>query len=165
MKTLILLRHAKSSWKATGADDHDRPLKKRGLRDAPRAGQVVRERIGVPSVIVTSPALRAKTTAELVATAMAFQGDITADRRLYLASADQLLEVVRELPDEAERVLIVGHNPGLEEFVAAMVGDAAPMATAAIAALQLDIDAWSDASFDRGATLLWRWQPKDDRSH
>jgi phosphohistidine phosphatase len=163
MKTLILLRHAKSSWKHEGLADHDRPLNKRGERDAPRAGEALRERHLVPDLMYSSSAERALKTAEQAALAMDFEGDIAVDRRLYLASPEVMLEFVREISEQSERVLIVGHNPGMEEFVAAMVGAVAPMPTAALAVLALDVNAWAEASFERGATLQQTWRPKDER--
>jgi phosphohistidine phosphatase len=162
MKTLILLRHAKSSWKELGLADHDRPLNKRGQRDAPRAGEVLRERDLVPDSIYSSSAERARTTAEQVVLTMDFDDDIAVDRRLYLASPDEILAFVREIQEPSERVLIVGHNPGMEEFVAAMVGEISPMSTAALVVLMLDVDAWADVSFQRGARIAQTWRPKDE---
>ena len=165
MKSLILLRHAKSSWKEKGLRDHDRPLNTRGRRDAPRAGSALRGANLAPDLIISSSAERAIRTAEQVARAIDFEGYIAVDRRLYLASADEILEIVRRIAEhdpKAACVMLVGHNPGMEEFVEAMVDEVVPVPTAAIIELKLGIDSWSKASFERGAELGFRWKPKDE---
>src|SRR5918994_6226511 len=115
MKTLLLIRHAKSSWEHSGVSDHDRPLNERGLRDAPLMGRRLAERGVVPDVILSSTALRARATAKLLADALGSgAAHIVTDERLYAASADEVLEVVGELGSEVSCAAVVGHNPETE---------------------------------------------------
>ncbi len=117
MKRLILLRHAKSSWSDEGLPDSERPLSARGERDAPRMGARLRERGVRPELIMSSPALRARRTATLVARALDYlEKGIKVDARLYLATPVEILAVVAEQEDAVDYLLLVGHNPGLTEL-------------------------------------------------
>ena len=117
MKRLILLRHAKSSWSDDGLSDSERPLSGRGERDAPRMGVRLRERGIRPDLVLSSPALRARRTASLVARALDYPDDaIRLDATLYLAAPVEILAVVAEQADAVDCLLVVGHNPGLTEL-------------------------------------------------
>jgi phosphohistidine phosphatase len=143
MKTLLVLRHAKSSWKDDSIDDHERPLNKRGKDEAPRVGKHLCHVGLIPQAIVSSTARRAKDTALAVAEVCGLPaGDVVVEPRLYMAEPSQILTVVRQLPDRAARALIVGHNPGLEDFVSRLVADEVEMKTAAVAVVELDIESW-----------------------
>jgi phosphohistidine phosphatase len=163
MKTLLVLRHAKSSWKHEGLADHDRPLNKRGQRDAPRVGEVIASYGLVPELVFSSSARRAWKTAEAAAQAMEFEGDIAVDRRLYLASPLELIEFVREIAEPSASAMIVGHNPGLEEFAATLIGSITPMPTSALLVLGFDVPTWANASLEGGAKLVRTWRPKEER--
>ena len=117
MKSLLILRHAKSSWKHPELTDHDRPLNKRGKRDAPRMGEILRSAHLMPEAITSSTAARARATAEAVAKASGYKGKIALNRSLYAAGPEAYLKVLHELSDHYKRVLVVGHNPGLEELL------------------------------------------------
>ena len=169
MKTLTLLRHAKSGWDDTVPRDFDRPLNGKGRRAAATVGRhLKREGIAFDHVIA-SPALRVQQTLDEVRDG--YGGDMVPawDRRVYLASAETLLDVVRELPDAIGRVLLVGHNPGLEDLVLLMVPDASAglrdsveekYPTASVAELSLPVDRWADAT--PGAATLARFvRPRD----
>lgn len=115
---LLVLRHAKSSWSQHNLADFDRPLKKRGYRDAERMGLYLKERQLLPDTILSSSAVRARQTLELALPALGFDpARITWSRRFYHAEPDVWLEAVRILPLSTARCLIVGHNPGLEELL------------------------------------------------
>ena len=170
MKTLTLLRHAKSGWDNPGLRDFDRPLNGKGKRAAALVGRHWRG-LGLNfDQVVASPAIRVVETLEHVAGG--YGGDLAPrwDRRIYLASAVTLLDVVRELPDSIASVLLVGHNPGLEDLVLMLVpdNDQAPLRhaveekfpTASTAMLSFDIASWADASAD-GATLDLFVRPRD----
>jgi phosphohistidine phosphatase len=116
MKTLLVLRHAKSSWNDPALDDHERPLNKRGRRDAPRMGELLREHGLIPDVVISSDAVRARLTAEAVAGAAGYAGAIVLDPRLYLAGPADILSLLQRVRGKAETVMIVGHNPGLESW-------------------------------------------------
>jgi phosphohistidine phosphatase len=145
LKTLLLMRHAKSSWNDPDLSDHDRPLNKRGKQDAPRMGRWLAEHGLTPDVIVTSTARRARKTAKLVAEACGYDAQLVESPGLYQASPDHWTNIVQTLPETAARVLCVGHNPGLEELLTQWFAKEVPMPTGAIAVLTLDVDAWRDA--------------------
>src|ERR1700687_471476 len=112
MKTLFLIRHAKSSWGDTALPDKDRPLDDRGRQDAPKMGKRLAKRDVKPDLVVSSPALRALTTAQLIAEAAGYKRkDIVVDDRLYASNSDDLLAVIRELDKKLDCVMLVGHNP------------------------------------------------------
>src|SRR5262245_57005344 len=114
MKTLLLLRHAKSSWDSPAARDYDRPLAPRGERDAPRIGKALRDADIDLDLVVSSPAVRARQTAELVLKAARYEGAVQFEEAIYEAAVTALMDVVRDLPDTAETAMLVGHNPGFE---------------------------------------------------
>ncbi|MDD3446933.1 MAG: histidine phosphatase family protein [Zavarzinia sp.] len=121
MKTIILLRHAKSSWDDSSVDDHDRPLNQRGERAASLVAAFIRQEGLLPDVILCSSARR---TRETLARLHAQVGDdmpALIERDLYLAPADRLLERLRRLGEDASSVLLIGHNPGLEDLAATLV--------------------------------------------
>lgn len=131
----MLLRHAKSAY-PPGVADHDRPLGPRGVLDAPAAGRWISDHVGVPDHVVVSSARRARGTWTLAAAAVGYigaagyeaagSGPLTIDPRVYDASAGELLEVVRELPDRVGRAVLVGHNPGIEDLVSVLAEDRDP---------------------------------------
>ena len=161
MKTLLLLRHAKSSWDDSRLDDHDRPLNERGRRDGPQMGLVVRQHRLTPDVIVASDAVRARLTAEAVAASAGYVGEIVMDPRLYLASPNDIVDVLRAVRGtKTATVMIVGHNPGLEELLARMTGEREAMPTAALAQIVLPIDRWRDLESSIRGALVALWRPK-----
>src|SRR5918993_4851169 len=143
MKTLLLARHAKSSWEQSGVSDHDRPLNHRGRRDAPDMGRRLAERGIVPDVIVTSTALRARTTAGLFAEALRYDAErIVTDERLYGASVDEVLGVIRELGDEVSCAMVIGHNPETESLAHRFAHEIRDLPTCAVAEFTFDVDSW-----------------------
>ena len=161
MKTLLVLRHAKSSWKHPETSDHDRPLNKRGKRDAPRMGRLVAARGLRPDVIVSSTAKRARLTADEVARHAGYEGSVQLDRHLYLASPDEIVDVVRGVGGGARRVMVVGHNPGLEDLVARLAGSPETLPTAALAEIRLSIRTWKNLAVSSAGTLAGMWRPRE----
>ena len=161
MKTLLVLRHAKSSWNDPALDDHERPLNKRGRRDGPRMGELVREYGLIPDVVISSDAVRARLTAEAVAEAARYAGEILLDPHLYLACPADILSLLRTVRENAETVMIVGHNPGLEELVEQLTGERQDLPTAALAQIGLPIDQWRDLKLSTRGTLVGHWRPKE----
>lgn len=161
MKTLLLMRHAKSSWKHETLSDHDRPLNKRGQKDAPRMGQLLAERNLVPDRILSSTALRARTTALVAAEQAAFSKTIELRPELYHADPETCIERLQELEDAAQRVLVVGHNPGLEELLEVLTGEEEHLPTAAIAQIELSIAHWRDLNKTTPGRLIELWRPKE----
>jgi phosphohistidine phosphatase len=161
MKTLLVLRHAKSSWNDPQLDDHERPLNERGRRDGPRMGKLVREYGLIPDIVISSDAVRARLTAEAVAAAARYAGEILLDPHLYLASPADIVSLLRTVRENAETVMIIGHNPGLEELVEQLTGERHDLPTAALAHIVLEIDQWRDLKRSTRGTLLGHWRPKE----
>src|SRR5262249_21759110 len=147
-RTLILLRHAKSDWSG-GEADIARPLAKRGRRQAPDAGRWLAASIDRIDLAVVSPASRARSTWDLVAAELAVPPPTRIDDRVYAASDDELLAVLTELPDEVDTVVLVGHNPGLEDLASRLTGGWAAMPTSALAVITLP-GSWASAGRQPG---------------
>ncbi len=162
MKTLTLVRHAKSSWNHPGLADFERPLNKRGERDAPRMGNRLAARNIKPQIIVSSPAVRALTTAEVVASALGFQpAEIITDDRIFHAYSDQLLDVIRDFDASLHHVMLVGHNPGLTDLVEQLAqAGILNIPTCGIVLLGFSVDRWQDVSDAAGEMLLFDY-PKN----
>ncbi|MEM7345750.1 MAG: histidine phosphatase family protein [Chloroflexota bacterium] len=163
MKTVLLLRHAKSDWGHPGLADFDRPLAKRGLQDAPRMGEVLAAYNAVPDQIISSTAKRAKETTNLVAEACGYRKSIQWADQFYGATSDDLIAALRGLPNTVERALLVGHNPTMEETAADLLvtpdenwGNnlSIQMPTAGLVCLDLSIMDWSTVA--PGCAIL-RW--------
>jgi phosphohistidine phosphatase len=161
MKTLLILRHAKSSWANASLSDHDRPLKKRGKRDAPRMGRLLWEEDLVPDLIICSSARRALDTAEAAAASSGYDADIEVTRDFYHADPETYIGRLRSLPKEVDRVLIVGHNPGMEELLEQLTGVRERMPTAALAQVSLSVDGWGDIGLETGGSLVYLWLPRN----
>jgi phosphohistidine phosphatase len=144
MKTLLILRHAKSSWKFPDLSDHDRPLNRRGKRDAPRMGRTIKERGLVPDLVISSTAARAKDTASAVAKHSGYKGKRIRFESLYAAEPGAYLAVLRGLTDNYQRVLIVGHNPSVGELIELLTGEIHIVPTCTLAQIEFDIQKWSD---------------------
>lgn len=157
MKTLYILRHAKSSWKFEELSDHDRPLNKRGRTDAPMMGSELASRGVSPSRIVSSPAVRAISTATLVSRELGYEPDnIIVDERIYGADKNTLLDVVQETPQEIDDVMIVGHNEALSDFANMLSPESiGSMPTAGFVALQFDCESWYEISQDNAKLLFF----------
>ena len=161
MKTLLILRHGKSSWANEGLDDHDRPLKGRGKRSARRIGEELKRRDLVPDRIVTSTAKRARDTAARTAKACGFDGELDRTSDLYFAGTDGYLRtLVERARDSDERVMLVGHNPDCEDLVERLSGMREPITTANLACIDLDVDSWGEVATTRG-TLRFVLRPQE----
>jgi phosphohistidine phosphatase len=154
MKTLTLVRHAKSSWHDTNLSDRERPLNKRGLRDAPIMGRRAVEAGIRPSLIISSPAVRAWTTAKVFATELGYPVEfLQREDDIYLASLDRLLEVVASQDAGFNNLMVFGHNPGLTDFANYLSpGLTNNLPTAGIVSVEFDRDDW--LLFERPKTEL-----------
>ena len=161
-KRLLILRHAKSSWADESLDDWQRPLNERGERDAPRVGALLRRLQLVPDLIVTSDAVRAETTARAAAAAAGYAGTIVLSPALYHATPGAIVEVIGAVSDATARTLmIVGHNPGLEDLAGRLIGQSIDLPTATLVHLELRVSEWSDVDLSQGADLIDVWRPRD----
>jgi len=167
VKTLFIIRHAKSSWDASNVDDFDRPLNERGKRDAPRMGKRFKEKDIHPDLMVSSPAKRALSTAKKIAEVLKYKkDDIKSDRRLYHADEETILTVIRELKDNRNVVMLFGHNPGLTEFVNSLMDgsqDIDNIPTCGVVAFQFSIEHWTEIDWGKGKMLFFDYpKSKED---
>ena len=161
MKELYIIRHAKSSWGNSQLKDFDRPLNDRGRAAAPEMGDRLVAAGIFPDVIISSSALRALTTARLVAKRFKSHVDIIEESKLYHASTFLLLDIVNCLPDKFDKVFLVGHNPGLTDFAEYLSNDHfGNLPAAAIVGIRFDLDSWSFVSGSTGNCFLYDY-PKN----
>jgi phosphohistidine phosphatase len=160
MKKLLLLRHAKSSWKDATLPDFERPLNGRGLRAAPIVGKFLREQKLRPDLVISSPAKRTRETIALVLEAAQLETEVRYDERIYEASVSRLLEVVSEIEDDKTDVMLVGHNPGFENLLERLTTESARMPTAALARIILNAEKWDEAAA-QGGRLEWLVKAKE----
>ena len=163
MKTILILRHGKSDWSDLSLADFDRPLAKRGRKDAPRMGQVLALFDCVPDRILSSPARRARQTAERVAEACGYKKSLYLADSFYGGSSEDLIIALRRLPDKIERPMLIGHNPTLEETAADLLSPprqrwyqewSIRIPTAGLICLDVNIMSW--AALEPGDAVL-RW--------
>lgn len=147
IKELLIIRHAKSSWSEPGCDDWQRPLAPRGERAAPLMGQRIAQRGWLPERLVSSTALRAQQTGQLLAEAMGLgQQQICLDERIYTAGPQEWLKVIRDQPDEFQRVALIGHNPAIEQLARQLFAlQAQKVPTAAVIYARFTIASWQQA--------------------
>lgn len=161
MKTILLMRHGKSSWKDTQLSDHERPLNKRGQHDAPLMGMILCDRELIPQRILCSTALRARQTAEAIVETSEIHVDITYLDRLYMAEVEEYIETLRELPDNIERIMVIGHNPGLETLLQLLSNQIESLPTAVIAHIAVPIHHWTELNSETNGELVDIWRPKE----
>lgn len=161
-KTIYLVRHAKSSWKDAILSDYDRPLNKRGKQNAPEMGQRLAEKAILPDWLLSSPAKRAKHTAQAMASALGYpENKIHWLEELYHASSNYLLSQLQNISDQYESVMLVGHNPGLTELQNILCADKIDtIVTAGIVCIQFETDDWPN--IHRGY-LQWYDYPKKEK--
>jgi phosphohistidine phosphatase len=169
MKTIFLLRHAKSSWEDDSLPDHDRPLSKRGRAAAPRIGAYMRGAGYLPDLVLCSTATRTRLTLHAVLSELGVEPAIEFQEELYLATPSEMINLVRSVPDTVEGILMVGHNPGTGMLAASLSGDGLPerislmrakFPTTALAIIELSVDRWKDV-IDGCGTLKEFIRPRD----
>ena len=164
MKTLYLLRHAKSSWKDSSLRDFDRPLKGRGRDAAQRAGERLATEKLSELAVICSPAARTRETADIVlrhsGLRLDVRLDVRLDERIYEASLRDLLQVVADIPDDKHTAMMIGHNPGFEELLAFLTGEYRRMPTCALAKIKLNVASWKDVKAGEGSLELF-FTPKE----
>ena len=160
MKTLLLLRHAKSSWKDSTLADHDRPLNGRGRRAAELVRLFLKSRKLRPNLVLSSSSVRTRETVEILFQETRSGPEVLYDNALYLASAAKLVEIISALEEDRDQVLLVGHNPGIEELSFRLTGIAERFPTATLANIALDIEKWTAAGKTTGK-LEWLVTPKE----
>ncbi len=148
MKTLYLIRHAKSSWKDITLDDFERPLNKRGKHDAPFMGKLLKKSGVKPDIIYSSPAKRAKETAKMIAEQIGYNKEIQYEKKIYESNLVGLKNVIHFIDDRNQIVFLFGHNPGLNIFVEDFCAFYDNIPTCGIVRLDFSCDSWSEISVD-----------------
>ena len=162
MKRLLVLRHAKSSWAEPGQQDHDRPLDQRGRDAAREMGESMAEASLLPDLILSSDSRRTRETVALWSESAAWTNHPRFLAELYHASPETLLDAARSAPDAAESVMIVAHNPGIEQFVSRVGGDEIGMPTGGLAVIDLACESWARAEIEM-MTLVALKRPDQSR--
>lgn len=163
MKTLLLMRHAKSSWKDPELADHDRPLKKRGQKDAINIAKVMKKKGLIPDLVISSSAVRAVETAKIVIEKLSYSGELIVQDVLYMAEPGTYVEKINTVPGSVERLLVVGHNPGLESLVQMLDDKIDTMPSGALAVIVLPLDKWGDLTLETKGDLAKLWRPEELR--
>jgi len=148
-KRLLLMRHAKSNWGGTGLSDHQRPLNKRGRRDAPAMGRWLAENDVWPARVLCSSAARTRETLARLQSELGAEPDVFYSDLLYGATAETLARVVRSEGKNAKTLMVIAHNPGMSELVSCLASEYIGMSTAAIAVFETHLDSWNDFKFDQ----------------
>lgn len=161
MKTLLLLRHGKSSWKEPDLDDHARPLKERGKNDAQKMGHLLRTKGLIPDLICCSTARRARDTVKFLLETLHFDGEVIFHPELYHGYTDDYIDILNALDNEFTCVMVVGHNPGLEEFLSNLTDIDEWLPTAAIAQVEIAYSDWSSLDDYSEGKLINLWRPRD----
>lgn len=155
------MRHAKSDWDADYGSDHDRPLNERGVRNARSIGLVLSEHDLVPQVVISSTALRARTTAQLAIEEGGWEAELRLDATLYDSGPEDVLSVGASAP-EVSRLMMVGHQPTWSMLVAELTGERVEMKTATVAVIELEMESWAGLRLGKG-TLSRVLDPKTRR--
>lgn len=153
MKELLLIRHAKAE-KESGKPDFDRPLKYIGIQDASFMAEKIKEKAIIPQIMVSSPALRTKTTAEIFTEQLKLP-EMILDKRIYEASQQTLLDVINGLPNEYSHIGLVGHNPGISYILYYLTGEIKEVHTSTVALITFDVDDWTDVSKETGSLVYY----------
>jgi len=159
MKTLCLIRHAKSSWKFPNLSDFDRPLKKRGISDAPLMGTVLKQKGVKPDLMLSSPANRAISTAKLIAKELGYpQMDIEQNKGIYHAYTTDLLKIVQNIEDKYSTVCIFGHNPGFTDLANFLTGATIfNVPTSGVCCVHFPISTWKDIAQNKGELAFFEY--------
>ena len=160
MKKLYLIRHAKSSWKDLELEDFDRPLNKRGRLNAPFMGETLKSKNVKPELILSSPALRAKTTALIIAKEVGYFKNIVYKEEIYEASVGALHEIVTQVGDEIHALFLFGHNPSLNELAQKYVGFEDNIPTCGVLEIEFDCDSWSEIDRENSKIVSFEYPKK-----
>ncbi len=163
MKTLLLMRHAKSSWDDPEIDDHERPLNKRGRHDAPNMGNLLQAEDLIPDLILVSSARRAQETMRLLCEACGYDGPVETHPELYASDASAYLHLLQILPETVTRPLLIGHNPDVEELLRMLTGVSRHMPTAALALIETPKATWGELVSDHMGQMGGLWMPREEK--
>ena len=161
MKSVILFRHGKSDWDAVYNTDHNRPLAKRGIKAAKRMGKYLADLDQMPDLVISSPAVRAKTTVQLAMETGEWSSEFKLDRSIYGGSSGTLLDLLYNINDSMGVACLVGHEPTFSSFISNCTNSGwIRFPTASMARLDFEVSAWKEIRFGQG-TLAWLTRPKE----
>ncbi|MBA3648051.1 MAG: histidine phosphatase family protein [Chitinophagales bacterium] len=162
MKTIVLVRHAKSSWKDNSADDHDRTLNKRGEHDAPFMAKVFKDKNIDPEILISSSAVRAFATAKEFAKILGYKKrKILKSTGLYLAELEEWISFIKEMSEKYSRVVLFGHNPGITQLANYFSGESIDnMPTCSFCVIEFNLDKWDEADEKKGTLKFFEYPKK-----
>lgn len=163
MKTLLLMRHGKSSWKDEDLSDHERPLKKRGQKDSKRIAKELEKNSLIPDIILSSTAVRARETVGILVEKLDYQKQVLFSDELYMGEPQDFINILSKLSNDYNTVLMVGHNPGMEAYLQIIDGEIEALPTGGLGHLVLVLDDWKDITFETMGDLIDFWKPKELR--
>ena len=158
--SIIIFRHGKSDWNAIYGKDHDRPLSERGIGASKKMGIFLKKKDQVPDIVISSSALRAKTTAELAIKAGNWSSDFYIDERIYGRSSNFLLQLAKLIDDRHKSICFVGHEPTCSSFISLSTFHSTRFKTSSMAKINFSLKSWSEIEFGNG-TLEWLISPKE----
>jgi phosphohistidine phosphatase len=162
MRTLYLVRHAKSSWDFPNLSDQQRPLNKRGKKDAPKMGKLLKQRNEVPDLMISSPAKRAFSTAKRIAEELGYKiKDIEKNETLYMADTDEFYDVICEVPKNVNKLMLFSHNYGITYFANYITEtNIENIPTCGIVRVDFEIDLWEDIENKKGKLIYFEYPKK-----
>lgn len=160
MRTLYLLRHAKSSWKDASLPDFERPLASRGRKGCELVGRYIQANSLEFDLIICSTSVRTRETIELIRQQSKLQAEVRYDERLYEATPDRLLEVISQIENDRKNVMLIGHNPGMQELLQLLTGVIDEFPTACFAKVNMKVSKWTESA-EKRSTLEWIVRPKE----
>ncbi|WP_373003509.1 histidine phosphatase family protein [Sulfurimonas sp.] len=163
MKKLFIIRHAKSSWKDSKLSDFDRPLNKRGKANAPLMGKRLRRRNIVPDIFISSPALRAKTTAEIIARKVGYNTKIVFNEDIYASAEIIIHHIVKKTNDKYKTMFLLGHNPDLNMFVEDYIDFDENIVTCGVVEIEFDCNSWKDISRKNAKFISFDYPKKEQK--
>ena len=161
MKTLLLMRHGKSSWKDETLEDHERPLKKRGRKDTARIAREIHKRNLVPELILSSTATRARETVAILVKELSYDKPVIFLDDLYMGEPRDFIKALKKSTKGEDVVMIIAHNPGLEAYLQIVDGEIESLPTAGLGYMMLALDDWKDISLVTMGDLIGFWKPKE----
>ncbi|MDX4071422.1 histidine phosphatase family protein [Aliarcobacter skirrowii] len=158
MRELILIRHAKSDWSNPFLDDFERPLNKRGEKNAPFMAKILKKEIQKPDLIISSPSFRTKLTLEYFLKEFEYKGEVIFEKSIYEAPFENLLKVIKNIDDKYKTIFLIGHNPGLNDLANFLLGsfeDNIP--TSGVLKIDFDTNSWKNISKDNSKLIFFKY--------
>lgn len=158
MRELILIRHAKSDWSNPLLDDFERPLNKRGSKNAPFMAKILKKEIQKPDLIISSPSFRTKLTLEYFLKEFEYKGEVIFEKSIYEAPFENLLKVIKNIDDKYKTIFLIGHNPGLNDLANFLLGSFEDnIATSGVLKIDFDTNSWKNISKDNSKLIFFKY--------